>query len=242
MSAAYSATSTGADSEESTNHDASDAYSSAMPWLNRSEGVHETYLLSAFWDDRYSSASRPFISVLVFMKTVKILAPDGQIYCFVECSGFGGASILRVLAANMTEIRLRSKYRGKEFDGDVYLRFVVACHPEGCPRPERLSIGYRYDGITALDDRNSVPVEYPTKDTRHQFGICVPPIFGCLQPREVVEWFEMNRILGVTKVVIHNNSQCEETSKVMLMVAVVIVIVREMMMMMMVMVMRAIYF
>ena len=189
-------------------------FSSVMPWLNRSDGVHQTYLLSAFWDDRWKEVSKPFISTLVFMERTSKLPAGTQMYLSVQC-GDSEAVNPQVYKANMTDIHKRTSYRKSQFSNTKYLHIIIKCFAEHCLHPERISVGYRENSVSYMDDTNSVPVEYPVKEQTHEFGICVPPIFGCLNSYQLIEWMEIQKLLGVSKVIIHNNTQCEDASRVL---------------------------
>lgn len=62
-----------------------------------------------------------------------------------------------------------------------------------------------------------VPVQYPQKN-RYEFGVCVPPLYGSVMVVRLVEFIELNRILGANKFhfyVYRNQSSTQNFVKVL---------------------------
>ena len=201
----------------------------------------EIHLLSAFYDDRWSKVSDPVISVLVLLELPTEEHPS-QMYCTLQC--LSGSPYWTTLDIQADVLRGSGIiYSVRHINERRYIRRIIRCAIDpNCDRPVSVALSYHnssYDDendpardeyvlntqVTLSDDDNPGPtkplhpatvrVEYPDKIRRHQFGVCVPIMFGCLDPVRIVEWLEMEMILGVTRVVLYNNSLCAQTSAIL---------------------------
>ena len=64
------------------------------------------------------------------------------------------------------------------------------------------------------EDMTFIAVNYPDHEVLHSFGSCVPLAYGDLDPIYLVEWVEMLNLMGVSKIVLHNDSMAARASNV----------------------------
>ena len=190
-----------------------DPSSSKRQWVQVIDGPYEIYLLSAFYDDRGSSLnSQPVISVLSLLELP--VDPDKlYLVCLVQCQG---GEIVRTALSFVDDVLNGSGIiHGTHYVGSTpYIRRILRCPLEAnCHKPKAASLKYITSNSSSL---NAVAVEYPERSKKYGFGICVPIMFGCIDPVRVVEWLEIQKILGVDRVFLYNNSVCGETTEILM--------------------------
>ena len=142
-------------------------------------------------------------------------------YCVVSgyCRGSQRSSLLPVnLTAKSWSVNpsLRLHISGEE-KWREYTTAVIPCHVNSnhsLLEWTELRVGAKcikgdLDPEPRITFNSSVKVEVPmflNPTERLEFGICTAVIYGHLDPYRLVEWLEMQRILGVGKIMIYNSS------------------------------------
>ena len=168
------------------------------------------FLYSAFWDDRVTP---PRISAIAMVQRFNKTTPD-HLYCHVTVPG----------QQEVPDIIIKSKGNANfgappelEFAGVPREFWAIVVHCEinttNSLVGARVSIRFGKDNGEARKFRvsihNSVPLEFPEKvSSEHvaEFGTCTGALYGNLSATRFVEWAEMQRLLGVRKIVVYNVS------------------------------------
>jgi hypothetical protein len=78
---------------------------------------------------------------------------------------------------------------------------------------------YRQDPVLGSNPLVKAPTNASAAATdptiyEHEFGICVPISFGYIDPIRLINWVEMNKVLGVTEINIYNASMTSDADAV----------------------------
>ena len=182
----------------------------------------DIYLYSAFWDDRPTVANAPVIRVLAAVQKL-YRGPPRLLHCVLTCSGDTKGSSHHHFVSTPTDKLQIATYKVLTNREGRYGRFLVTCSPGACTKYFsiiRASLSYlepeNQPAGQQLNDSNSVPVEFPLKPRNViDFGTCHPIAFGHLDPYRLVEWFEMQKLLGIGRVVMYNDTLDESSSAVL---------------------------
>lgn len=195
---------------EHSNNDADDEFSLDEPLFDRraeDDGTwysqiypYQFHLYSAFYDNRTTlGSSVAYLRIIVVMETL----PYGyRLFCKIN---YPHPTRLR---ASMESIGAGVTYQKKH-----YMEYVLTCDlPRGHPPPRSVTLT---DGRRGLNI-SRVPVEVPQRpNVLEDLAVCVSVSYYDLEPRRLVEWLEMQRILGVSRVFIYNNSVTGEANRVL---------------------------
>ncbi len=174
------------------------------------------YTYSAYWDEREEIMSAPVIRVIAMVSRSREILWDDlaqKMFCYVWCDG----EVVKNVIRNHTQIEKTHVKHHVILD-----RMVITCNPGVCDVKDnsRVSLGFNdtwRDPKTKFD-RVSVPLERSQRGNQGQppmkLGNCLPAMFGHVDPHNLVEWLELQKLLGVDKVIMYNDSVSEETSKV----------------------------
>ena len=154
-------------------------------WVTFNHLPLNNFVLSAFWDDRWSNISQPNINIMIVLES--ITNTTSQMYCLVQCSAdhHEKYKIDSELLIKLHRVRYIVHVK---LEKHPYGRYNVPClniNMSSCPHPARVSIVTSSDLGLKLNHTNSVAVEYPSKRLEHTFGVCVPVSFGDLDPVRV---------------------------------------------------------
>lgn len=158
------------------------------------------HVYSAFFDNRTTlKYSYSFLRIIVVTEK---LPSDCTLYCHVYYPH------TKVVLAFMQEIGV-----GVEHGGKLYTEYIISCV---LPRKY-----YPPIDVAIRDDRgdinvSGIPVEIPRQaDVQQELAICVSVSYYKLNPSNLIEWLEMQKILGVNKVFIYNNSIEGEANQIL---------------------------
>ena len=98
-----------------------------------------------------------------------------------------------------TNIILHKTGRGDKYNGTHYAQIQMSCMIPRGPIPSHVSVSVK----PCSQSQIYMPVHVPKQDTQ-DFGICVAIAFGQLDNDQVIEWAELSRKLGVSKIHIYN--------------------------------------
>ena len=178
-------------------------------WYGASLGDYHMYAYSALYDNR-NITGRPRVPHIVVLGLWQ--KTGGTIYC-----GFwNDTEILNVSAATL----IISRYAGRP--GPCSFKFIIHCP---CPKLDR------FPQFVSLDSNRQrlvskhllkVPVELPrVPEKKGEFVVCVNDRYHItketvdeIQPRGIVEWVEMVRLLGADHIAVYNHSMTPEVAKV----------------------------
>ncbi len=176
-------------------------------------------LYSAFFDDREISASHvPFIiRVLATFKEQHLQRARYPFQCVLYCAD--NTSTPELIKIDVKDRRRLSDT--KVVNTTRYNSFILTIRPTQCSSYlPRIWVGMNndsqpFDWHKFLQESPSVDIEESHRvPERFELGLCTPTFFH-LDPYRVVEWIEMQRILGVTGIILYNTSINAETSRVL---------------------------
>jgi hypothetical protein len=103
----------------------------------------------------------------------------------------------------------------------IYADMLVVCQlPDRFNRTVPIDVALGWSNLSEASGSSwtsfRVPVEVSRRrSTRGQLALCLSAVFrGDAQPRQVVEWLEMQRLLGVELVVVYNRSMSDKVGEV----------------------------
>ena len=162
-------------------------------------GDFEVYTFSAFYDNRVSLQSLPVIRIVAITEELE----DKNMFCVVE---YEAEHCRRVNIVDHFDIGAGAYRHGKNFK-----EYVLECKL-GCEHVPT-SVGL----VLAENDQPAwmMPVEVPQR-TEHklEFVACVSVSYWHIDPYKIVEWMEMQRLLGVGLVTVYNNSLDAESARI----------------------------
>ena len=93
--------------------------------------------------------------------------------------------------------------RGLNFQRVHYQERLYSCEIPQIPDmyPRFVSLNTKKCGQSAM----LVPVTIPEKQQVYEIGVCVVVAYGNLKPTPLVEWVELNKILGVSEINVYNS-------------------------------------
>ena len=165
-------------------HPANQSQHPFPPWQRHTEGETEIHIRSAFYDNRTVAGVNPWLRLLAVASNFQ------QGYCQVWYPGNG--------VAYTTKIIVHRTGRGA-FYRRFYAQIQMSCMIPRGPIPSHVSVSVK----PCSQSQIYMPVHVPKHDTQ-DFGICVAIAFGQLDNDQVIEWAELSRKLGVSKIHIYN--------------------------------------
>ena len=159
----------------------------------------ETYLYSAFYDDR-KSIEHPAVRVIAILES-----SPREYFCLLWSKH--GATPIVVLAER---IKASSWYlrHGKRFQSEI-----LSCGvPSVIDLPQNVSI------VPDLKTQptTSLRVQLPERPASPiDFGVCLSISYGLIPPAQIIEWMELLKQWGVGEVNVYNNSLAEESGVIM---------------------------
>ncbi len=145
--------------------------------------VHpETYVYSAYWDQRSNDFDNLHnMTIIRLMAVLKLRDPRPDLSCHFQ-----------KLDDSTVESPI-AYYEMCENHGRLYGGFILSCvvPPDINIKP----CGVRVSSPGNHGDVIRVRPLRPQSE-RHRFGICIPPLFGSVDPINMIEFIELNRLLG----------------------------------------------
>jgi len=165
-------------------------------WFSQTRPFH-VHIYSAFFDNRRTLRSQPQVAVIGVMD--RRLLDQGRLWCHIWYNTVHDAVVLRGYVRPTGAGKLTA-------DGSELMEHVVTCPvttDECVPVSVALAWGESDTEITTF----RVPVELAENTShQHSLAVCVSASFGHVDTRRLIEWLEMQQILGAQLVVIYNHS------------------------------------
>ncbi len=180
--------------------------------------LQRIHLYSAFFDDREKSAPHlPFvIRVIAAIKSAYFAARD-PFQCVLYCAGNRSAPEIITLYKKGNVRRLSD---AKVINHTSYRALTLTIRPRKCSNYEpRVWVGIHNSTVPLIlenfvAENPSVEIEQPHRVLKvFDVGICTAAYYY-LDPYRVVEWIEMQKILGVTGIILYNSGLNAEASHV----------------------------
>lgn len=168
------------------------------------------YVYSAFYDDRPSLLATPVVRIVAIGDSVRRLKKTNVslgLFCVLYHSDHSdGPKTTRVA---VVEGDARDCGPSYALNRSVGVTTVFTCPTaDGGHRPHSLSIvggggEGGGDGVSSC-----MPVEYPTEEEEEEdrldLVVCVPVSYGALDPFRIIEWLEVQRLMGVKRVAVYD--------------------------------------
>lgn len=175
-------------------------------WYNMSDDQMRMYAYSAIYDDRLSLLSEPVIRVIVISDPVHRW--NVRPYC-----------VLRRDDA-VTVVRTKEKPKpigwGWPMNKKAAREYVLTCPTVGGIVPHSVSITSNPNIDEVCSSTITVPVTVPKKpEKKRDFAICMQVSFGHIDPVRIIEWIELQKILGVSLIGIYDLKLSEASLNVL---------------------------
>ena len=170
-------------------------------WHIETSGGKVILIHSAFYDDRPQGGILPNLRLL----SIGNFNKSTTLYCYVWYAGNNGPYIVKARSFTTNFHHINPEGMGKYFhSGEVFVEYIMSCKlPTNHTAPTHVSLTAKACEQSAI----LVPVIVPEKPPQiNDFGICVGPSFGIIDPVKLVEWFELHKILGIKEFNIYNVS------------------------------------
>ena len=174
-------------------------------WFSQVQPFH-IHLYSAFFDSRRTLRSEPQVAIIGVID--RRLSQQPRLWCHVWYHTVDNAMVLRAY--------LNPIGAGKQMtDGSELVEHVVTC-PVTTVACVPVSVGLAWG--TSVNEITSfrVPIEKAQNTSYQQsLAVCVSASFGHIDIHRVIEWLEMQQILGVQLVVIYNHSVSQSVGHIL---------------------------
>ena len=170
-------------------------------WFNYSSNRMRFYAYSAFLDDRPS----PMRSDKGVVRVTSMASDWNGSLPLLRCVLHYSGDRRNVVAIDKDIITIGLRYYpGIEINNELINRYLFACPVADKDVP--LAVSFLTD---PLDDPNTItsciPVELPEKPAdKRDFAICVPTSYGHLNGYQLIEWMELQKLLGVSMIGMYN--------------------------------------
>jgi len=165
-------------------------------WFSQTQPFH-VHIYSAFFDIRQTLRSQPQIAVIGVID--RRLSQQSSFWCHVWYNAVDDAMVLQAYPMPTGAGKLMA-------DGSELIEHVITCPVtmhECVPISVALAWGSSVREITTF----RVPVELAQNTShKHSLAVCVSASFGHISTHQLVEWLEMQQILGAQLIVIYNHS------------------------------------
>ena len=174
-------------------------------WFSQTQPYH-IHIYSAFFDSRRTLRSQSQLAVIGVLD--RRLSLERRIWCHVWYSMVTVAVVVRAHLMPIGTGKLMA-------DGSELVEHVFTCPltTDLCvPVSVALAWGASLDQLTSF----RVPVELSTwQQQQHDLAVCVSASFGHFDIRRLVEWLEMQQILGAQLIVIYNHSVSQSVGRIL---------------------------
>ena len=176
-------------------------------WFAMNETNFELYAYSAFYDDCLSLKSLPCLRIIIVCQKLED-NPHIHLHCKIA---YRKENTSIVQPARKLDIGFGVFHHGKWFK-----EYVLTCDLPAEQIP--MEVGIILSNSTMALPQFWMPIEVPFRPypqhEKQDFGACVAVSYLYFNPVRIVEWMEIQRLLGVSKVTVYNNSLEKQTSDV----------------------------
>ena len=173
-------------------------------WFNYTSAARQFYAYTAFYDDRPSLAQgKPVVRLIGFMSALnKGEMPN------LRCRRHYADG--RWTVAGVDDDIMRLSHNGENLNGERVQEYIITC-PLELSGEVPLTIAVLTDAVngTQLDDEEvpCTPVEWPLKPAVvRDFAVCMQVAYGRVDVHRMIEWLEMQRLLGVSMIGVYELS------------------------------------
>lgn len=142
------------------------------------------YLFRAYYDDRPSHKGKLFIQILAVGTF-----PSARAYAFIWTKN----SVLNEAVADCSATKHGNP---THTEGLVYYQFFFSCEIKKNLTSLPKSVSLSFDKCSVQS--NLISVYIPERIRKHKFSVCVETSYGNIDPHQIIEWVEANKLMGVT--------------------------------------------
>ena len=151
------------------------------------------YVFSGYWDSRQNDFDN--LQSRTYARIMAMIPKRLNLVSFF-CIFHSNSSVYNV---SISGYRL-NEHHNRQIHGYILSCLVPEKFEE---RPCTLRVQYRFDAETAV---NVTMQDMTVQKRMHQFGLCIPPLFGEINPVYLIEFMELSAMLGVNHVTLYNYS------------------------------------
>lgn len=173
-------------------------------WYNFSVPSYTFYAYSAFWDDRTSMKSTPVVRIIGLGTKPEDDSDETnlRLYCLLHYT-----TPDRIIHIPMNKSPNKIGY-GWVLNNEWVREYVFTCPLYESQVPRAVAVVEHSGDVVA----SCMPVEEPPKPNRKEdFGLCVQVAYDSVNAYRLIEWLELQWILGVRNVGIYSLSLDKET-------------------------------
>ena len=156
------------------------------------------FLYGAYYDDRHLHNGKRFLQILAVGALTR--APLYAVMWTEQESRTNVFSICRV----------RKNGAGSHHGKVYYDQFFYSCKIKRDIIPKYVSLTFNYSSLQS----NLLSVYVPERKRIHNFSVCVETVYNHVDPYQIVEWVEANKILGVTFFSVYPCNVSKSTMKI----------------------------
>lgn len=173
-------------------------------FYNYSTPTFRFFAYSAFYDDRPSLLSSPTLRIIAISDPIgDYLKSNKSLFCVLHHTG----GVVRV----QVEASPKTCGPGYLLNGKYAEPYVYTC-PDSAVIPYCVSI----EGTDGEATNSCLPIQFPFKPREQkEFAVCVPVSYGNLNPYHLIEWLEVQRILGISLIYVYDLYLSDEASRVL---------------------------
>ena len=161
------------------------------------------HIFSAFYDNRLFT---PYIRIISTLK--KYSADVNRFWCHFQISD-GDVKHTAYVSSKLVFYEMCENH--KRPIGGWLLSCEVPKEVTSVPLTVKISTSHIYqkkpaDTTTVLITKVITPENHQNRTSKNKIettGICVPPLYGSIQPKAFIEFIELSRILGINKIIFY---------------------------------------
>ena len=164
------------------------------------------FIYSAFCDDRPSLNSNPVVRIIGVSDQKR--TKDKSLQCVIQ---YINGTRLTVPLSPKNDIGFGTWF--DEFQTHLQ-EFIYTCKTRSSDCPQTVAIHTKVEGKIGMTQTTQwIAVHKPLRPQKKEnFGVCVQIAYNALNATRLVEWFEMQKILGVTRIGIYNHSIARDSA------------------------------
>lgn len=177
-------------------------------WFSQTQPFH-VHLYSAFFDSRRTLRAQAQIAIVGVLDR-RLVALQPSLWCHVSYKNADEAVILRAYLMPIGAGKLMAA-------GSELVEHVITCPVRTDAACVPVSVALAWGASVSEVTSFRVPVELAqnTSYERQSLAVCVSASFGHTDSRRLIEWLEMQQILGVQLVVIYNHSVSQSVGRIL---------------------------
>jgi len=174
-------------------------------WFSQVQPFH-VHIYSAFFDTRRTLRSQSQVALIAVID--RRLSEEPRLWCHVWYEAIDDAITLPAHPMPIGAGKLMA-------DGNELMEHVITC-PVTTDVCAPISVALAWGASVGERTTFRVPIELAQNTSNQQnLAVCVSATFGPINTRRLIEWLEMQQILGVQMVIVYNHSVSQSVGHVL---------------------------